>query len=385
MAAAAAAAAVLERLEALHCPPLAPWLPLGPAEALRLLCTPSARRLALLEWACARVHPPSAARLDALRSGPKDDRLQELAELGARLMLCRADDVALVEGTAPPEQQLEFIRDLLDAAPPPGEESGDPPKSRHTVLHRTDCFLQELLETPEGLAALSPPSPPPLPTFEHWGSPPGGSQPPGATPPPPGDPRPSGQELAAALGAVRRQLELLEAQSPELGGSPGPAPPVLPALGVAGRDLAALATAFGAMELRDPWGKGEPPVLAPCGPLAPPVQQSLQQLMQSLGAVTQMDDTAAEVARLAGGAWRQAMETQVAALQQRFRDVPRPRGPPRTDTPPPPPPRGSLLGERGGGGRVDSGCPPPPPRVDFGGGAPNNWIKEVESDANAAN
>ncbi|XP_075346644.1 HAUS augmin-like complex subunit 7 isoform X4 [Mycteria americana] len=202
-AAAAAAAATLERLEALACPAVALLVPLEPAEALRLLCTPSARRLALLEWVCSRVHPPLAARLEALQDGPKDARLRELAKLGAELMLCRADDVALVEGTAPPEQQLEFIRDLLDAAPPPGEEDGGSPKSRRSALHRTTRFLHEVLETPEGVAALSPPSPPPLPAFDDYGS------------PPPRRPRPSGPELEAALGATRQRLELLEAQSLE--------------------------------------------------------------------------------------------------------------------------------------------------------------------------
>ncbi|XP_074990899.1 HAUS augmin-like complex subunit 7 isoform X3 [Calonectris borealis] len=319
MAAAAAAAATLERLEALACPPVALVVPLEPAEALRLLCTPSARRLALLEWVCSRVHPPLAARLDALQDGPKDARLRELAKLGAELMLCRADDMAL--GTAPPERQLEFIRDLLDAAPPPGDESwGGSPRSRRTALHRTTRFLHEVLETPEGAAALSPPSPPPPPAFDDSDS------------PLPRRPRPTGPELEAALGAARRRLELLEAQSPELGGSPGPAPPALPALGVAGRDLAALATAFGATELRDPWGplgSGEPPALAPCGPLAPPVWRGLQQLVQSLGAVAQLGDTAAEVTRLAGGARHRAMESRVAALRQHFGDVPNAGGVPQ--------------------------------------------------------
>ncbi|KAM6188417.1 LOW QUALITY PROTEIN: HAUS augmin-like complex subunit 7 [Sarcoramphus papa] len=308
--------------EALACPPIALVVPLEPAEALRLLCTPSARRLALLEWICSRA-PPLAARLDALQDGPKDARLRELAKLGAELMLCRADDMALVEGTAPPEQQLEFIRDLLDAAPPPGDESGDSLEISRTALRRTAQFLHEVLETPEGVTALSPPSPPPLPTFDDYDSP----------PPRRPRPRPSGpEELEAALGAARRRLELLEAQSPELGGSPGPAPPALPALGVAGRDLAALATAFGATELCDsrrPWGSGAPPALAPCGPLAPPVWQGLRQLVQSLEAAAQLGDTAAEVTRLAGGARHRAMENRLATLRQRFRDIPKTKEPPQ--------------------------------------------------------
>ncbi|XP_074427527.1 HAUS augmin-like complex subunit 7 isoform X1 [Larus michahellis] len=247
----------------------------------------------------------------------------ELAKLGAELMLCRADDVALVEGTAPPERQLEFIRDLLDAAPPAAEESGSSFKSGCRALLLTDKFLHTVLETPEGGAALSPPPLPPLPAFDHRD----GSPPPARAPP-----RRSGPELEAALGAARQHLELLEAQSSRLGGSPGPAPPVLPLLGVAGRDLAALATAFGATELRDPWDpqdSGGPHALAPCGPLAPPVRQGLRQLGQSLGVAAQLGDTAAEVTRLAGGGRRQAMATRVAALQQRFGDVPQGWGSPR--------------------------------------------------------
>lgn len=316
-----AAAATLERLQALSCPTVVPLVPLEPAEALRLLCTPSAQRLALLEWVCSRVHPQLTARLDILRYSPKDTRLQELAELGAQLMLCRPDDMALVEGTAPPEQQLEFITDLLDAAPPPEDEGSGSPKSRHNTLHRTTLFLHEVLKTPEGMAALNPPSPPLLTISDGYDS-----------PPPPRRPRPSGPELDAALGAARRHLELLEAQNPELGGSSGPAPPTLPTLGVVGRDLTALAAAFGAVELQDPWGalgSGAPPTLAPCGPLAPPVCQGLQQLVQSLEAVAQLGDTAAEVMRLAGGGRHQAMETRVAALQQHFQGVPKTGGPPK--------------------------------------------------------
>ncbi|XP_069738836.1 HAUS augmin-like complex subunit 7 isoform X3 [Phaenicophaeus curvirostris] len=110
----AAAAALLERLGALSCPAVVPLLPVDPDKALGLLCTPSLQRLELLEWLCLRVYPPFANRLAALQDGPRDARLR-VAALGAKLMLCREDDLALVEGTAPPEQQLEFIEDLLDA------------------------------------------------------------------------------------------------------------------------------------------------------------------------------------------------------------------------------------------------------------------------------
>ncbi|XP_068780247.1 HAUS augmin-like complex subunit 7 isoform X4 [Struthio camelus] len=228
---AAAAAALLERLKALSCPPAAEAAPTEPPEALRLLCTPSPRRLALLEWICCRVHPPLAACLAALQDAPEDARLRELVKLGAELMLCRADDLPLAEGTAPPQQQLEFITDLLDAAPPPGDESQDPPASRG--------------------------------------------------PRRPGERAPG--ELGAALEETRRRLELLKAQRPELGGPPGEAPPALLTLGVAARDLGALATAFGATELRDPGGppgRGAPPTCRPCGPLAPRVHQGLRSLVQ---------------------------------------------------------------------------------------------------------
>ncbi|XP_075346643.1 HAUS augmin-like complex subunit 7 isoform X3 [Mycteria americana] len=234
-AAAAAAAATLERLEALACPAVALLVPLEPAEALRLLCTPSARRLALLEWVCSRVHPPLAARLEALQDGPKDARLRELAKLGAELMLCRADDVALVEGTAPPEQQLEFIRDLLDAAPPPGEEDGGSPKSRRSALHRTTRFLHEVLETPEGVAALSPPSPPPLPAFDDYGSPP---------------PR-----------------------APSWGGRRARPPPSCPPWGWRGATWPPWLRLLGRRSCRTPgvpWARGSPPSSPPAAPWPPP-------------------------------------------------------------------------------------------------------------------
>ncbi|KAM8986019.1 HAUS augmin-like complex subunit 7 [Ara ararauna] len=117
MAAEAAAAAVVARLRALPRPPPVLEAPLEPSAALRLLCTPSGPRLALLEWICCRVNPPLTKRLDELRDEPEEVRLNELMALAEELMLCEAEDMALVEGTAPPEQQLGFIRDLLDAAP----------------------------------------------------------------------------------------------------------------------------------------------------------------------------------------------------------------------------------------------------------------------------
>ncbi|XP_068780245.1 HAUS augmin-like complex subunit 7 isoform X2 [Struthio camelus] len=316
---AAAAAALLERLKALSCPPAAEAAPTEPPEALRLLCTPSPRRLALLEWICCRVHPPLAACLAALQDAPEDARLRELVKLGAELMLCRADDLPLAEGTAPPQQQLEFITDLLDAAPPPGDESQDPPASSPEALRRAvlsnERFLREVLGSPEGGAALAPPPPPALPTFG-----PGSPRPRG--PRRPGERAPG--ELGAALEETRRRLELLKAQRPELGGPPGEAPPALLTLGVAARDLGALATAFGATELRDPGGppgRGAPPTCRPCGPLAPRVHQGLRSLVQSLGAAAQLGDTAVGVTRLAGGAQRQALAARVAVLQRRYRDV----------------------------------------------------------------
>ncbi|XP_064359485.1 HAUS augmin-like complex subunit 7 [Dromaius novaehollandiae] len=252
MAAAVAAAALLERLKALACPPAVEAAAAEPPEALRLLCTPSARRLALLEWICCRVHPPLGARLAALEDAPEDARLQELVELGAELMLCRADDLPLAKGTAPPQQQLEFITDLLDAAPPPGDESQDSPPSRDPGVRAPSC---------RDPGVRVPPAP--------------------RGPRRPGKRRP--QELAAALEETTRRLERLKAQHPELGGPPGEAPPALLTLGLAARDLGALATAFQATELRDPGappGRGEPPALSPCGPLAPQVHRGLQCFVQ---------------------------------------------------------------------------------------------------------
>ncbi|KAK2512092.1 hypothetical protein Q9966_016478 [Columba livia] len=242
--------------QALSCPALSALPPLSPPAALRLLCAPSARRLRLLEWLCQRAYPPFAARLETLQDGPEDARLRELAKLGAELLLCRADDTALLQGTAPPERQLQFIEDLLDAAPPPGDGSGGSPRSSHATLSRSRQLLHQVLETPEGGAALSPP---PLPTLPLAG---------GCSPP--RRPPRSCSELEAALGGAQRDLELLEAQSPELGGSPGAPPPVLRLLGVAGGDLGALAAAFGA------GGAGRPPGAARRGgaprprPLRPP-------------------------------------------------------------------------------------------------------------------
>ncbi|KAM4643649.1 uncharacterized protein AAGF69_015099 [Amazona ochrocephala] len=119
------------------------------------------------------------------------------------------------------------------------------------------------------------------------------------------------------LGETRRHLEMVEAQSPKVGGAPCPAPPLLPI----GQDLAALASAFVGTGLGVPQslpGGAAPPEHAPCGPMAPPVCQRLRHLQQGLGAVTQLGDLATE----SGGGWRHAMETRVAALQQRLKGTP---------------------------------------------------------------
>ncbi|XP_068780246.1 HAUS augmin-like complex subunit 7 isoform X3 [Struthio camelus] len=269
---AAAAAALLERLKALSCPPAAEAAPTEPPEALRLLCTPSPRRLALLEWICCRVHPPLAACLAALQDAPEDARLRELVKLGAELMLCRADDLPLAEGTAPPQQQLEFITDLLDAAPPPGDESQDPPASSPEALRRAvlsnERFLREVLGSPEGGAALAPPPPPALPTFG-----PGSPRPRG--PRRPGERAPG--ELGAALEETRRRLELLKAQvTPRAGGAarrgpPGPADP-----GGGGPRPRRPGDGFRGHRAAGPWGPPGPwgaphlPALWPPGPPCPP-------------------------------------------------------------------------------------------------------------------
>ncbi|XP_071657284.1 HAUS augmin-like complex subunit 7 [Patagioenas fasciata] len=305
--AAAAAAAALERLEALCCPAVSALPPLSPPAALQLLCAPSALRLRLLEWLCARVYPPFAARLETLQDGPEDERLRELAKLGAELLLCRADETALLQGTAPPERQLQFIADLLDAAPPPGAGSGGSPRSSHSTLSRSRQLLHEVLETPEGGAALRTPPLPKLPLD-------------GTCSPPRRAPR-SLPALEAALGGAQRDLELLEAQSPELGGSPGAPRPLLRLLGVAGGDLGALATAFGAGGLWDaqggPGGGGRPGH-APCGPLAPPAHRGLRTLVQRLQGVAQMRDTVAKVTQQGADPPHRTLGSRVAALQQRF-------------------------------------------------------------------
>ncbi|XP_061300192.1 HAUS augmin-like complex subunit 7 [Pezoporus flaviventris] len=191
--AAEAAAAVVARLRALPSSPPGLEAPLEPGAALRLLCTPSRPRLALLEWICCRVNPPLAKRLDELRHGPERARLRELAALAEELMLSEAEDTALVEGTAPPEQQLGFIRDLLDAAPSREEEEEN---ARSSILLRASTFLQEVLESPEGVAVLNPPPLSPSP-----GTPPG-------NPPP----RLGELELEAELGEAQKHLEMMEAE-----------------------------------------------------------------------------------------------------------------------------------------------------------------------------
>ncbi|XP_025066552.1 HAUS augmin-like complex subunit 7 isoform X3 [Alligator sinensis] len=155
MAIAAEAAALYQRLQELGCPALEGAAPGDPDGALRLLCAPGgARRAAVLEWACMRTCPPLRELLNAIPEGRDELRAREVVKLGADLLLCHPEDLALIKGDAPPLQQLRFLESLLNAVPEPNSDASP---ARHG-----EDILREMLVGP-GLASLSPPDPPVVP------------------------------------------------------------------------------------------------------------------------------------------------------------------------------------------------------------------------------
>ncbi|KAL1020498.1 hypothetical protein UPYG_G00000870 [Umbra pygmaea] len=120
---------VYSTLQTMSCH-LVEGLYLREAESMQdLLCSPSQHRIDILAWICSRICPSFSQKLTSLRSKQSDALSQELAVFGQELMLCRADDLDLIEGRASPLRQLCFLEQLLSVVPGvvPGsaESSGD--------------------------------------------------------------------------------------------------------------------------------------------------------------------------------------------------------------------------------------------------------------------
>ncbi|XP_053551393.1 HAUS augmin-like complex subunit 7 [Bombina bombina] len=159
------AAELYERLKRMSCPCLEGIYLTEPQSMLELLCTPSAHRLEVLEWICARVYPPLHDQLSSLKESQTDLKVKEMAKLGFDLMLCRADDLDLIKGQASPHKQLSFMGQLLDVV----HTCGDPTsgvtvesaslgfdKAFVTNVRENEELLKVLFSSPHFHATLTP-------------------------------------------------------------------------------------------------------------------------------------------------------------------------------------------------------------------------------------
>ncbi|CAM4692016.1 unnamed protein product [Lepidochelys olivacea] len=312
--AAPAAASVYKQLKELRCPLLdGVFLP-EPEAALQLLCAPSAQRLELLAWLCARANPPLREQFARLKDSQTEEKTQEMAKLGSDLLLCRSDDLDLIKGEASAERQLGFMEQLLDVIryldAISGTCSGDSTtssaeESLRGAARKNEEFLREVFSSPSLPALLAPALPPctadikpllleePAPCVRTQLS-----------------VRSSGKtlaELSRTLEEANTALEQLRAESSSLRGGAEPLSPgtALQTLALAACDSRQLMAAFGQVyetELREHCGRGPAPRLSPCGPLAQHLQRGLTLCTQELQALAQLGDTSEQVLRTAE--WR---------------------------------------------------------------------------------
>ncbi|XP_074793298.1 HAUS augmin-like complex subunit 7 isoform X2 [Natator depressus] len=276
--AAPAAASVYKQLKELHCPLLdGVFLP-EPEAAVRLLCDPSAQRLELLAWLCARANPPLREQFAALKDSQTEEKTQEMAKLGSDLLLCQSDDLDLIKGEASAERQLRFMEQLLDVIryldAITGTCSGDSTtssaeESLRGAARKNEEFLREVFSSPSLPALLAP-----------------------ALPPCTADIKPLLLEEPAPRVRTRLSVRSSGKTLAELSGT----------LEEANAALERLRAEVYETELREHCGRGPAPRLSPCGPLAQHLQHGLTLCTQELQALAQLGETSEQVVRTAE--WR---------------------------------------------------------------------------------
>ncbi|XP_050783322.1 HAUS augmin-like complex subunit 7 isoform X5 [Gopherus flavomarginatus] len=236
-----------------------------------------------------------------------EEKTQEMAKLGSDLLLCRSDELDLIEGEASAERQLRFMEQLLDVIryldAITGTDTGDSTTSSREeslrgAARKNEEFLREVFSSPSLPALLAPTLPPctadikPLLLEElapHMRSRLSG--------------RSSGKtlaELSSTLEEANAALERLSAESSSLRGDTEPLAPgtALQTLALAACDSHQLMAAFRQVyetELREHCVRGPAPRLSPCGPLAQHLHQALTLCTQELRALAQLSDTSEQV------------------------------------------------------------------------------------------
>ncbi|XP_028568410.2 HAUS augmin-like complex subunit 7 isoform X2 [Podarcis muralis] len=148
MAMAAAAAALFGRLKELGCPALDGVYLSEAKDMQKLLCAPSPHRLDILEWICGSVSPAHRKQLSSLGESQSDLKIKAMANLGYHLMLCRANDLDLIEGKVSAQEQLHFLEQLVAVIP------AQALRSLLSVTSHEETLLEASKELEEVVAAL---------------------------------------------------------------------------------------------------------------------------------------------------------------------------------------------------------------------------------------
>ncbi|XP_053227077.1 HAUS augmin-like complex subunit 7 isoform X3 [Podarcis raffonei] len=114
----------------------------------KLLCAPSPHRLDILEWICGSVSPAHRKQLSSLGESQSDLKIKAMANLGYHLMLCRANDLDLIEGKVSAQEQLHFLEQLVAVIP------AQALRSLLSVTSHEETLLEASKELEEVVAAL---------------------------------------------------------------------------------------------------------------------------------------------------------------------------------------------------------------------------------------
>ncbi|KAL8164474.1 UNVERIFIED_CONTAM: hypothetical protein K2H54_051781 [Gekko kuhli] len=344
-----AAAALYESLEKLGCPALEGVFLSKPEDIQRLLCTPSSHRLDILEWISVSVYPPLQDEFSLLKESQRDMKIKGMAKLGSDLMLCRIDDLDLIEGRASVERQLGFLEQLAaviatrqsiglsDSGSSFSSTFSSQEESFREMARKNERFLKQVFCSPNLQAVLSPECHP-------WSS----------------DIKPllldeealrkrshlpvasqertllevseELEETAAALQDLRGQCSFL-CGTPAGAEQPLDGTTVLQTLKLAASDFGQLLVAFEQVyesELRKHCQRPAPQ-LSPCGPLLKAVQRDLSLCLQELASLAQVTETSENIENMVDRqheeklAWRGSVKatlpSKLEELQRKYKAI----------------------------------------------------------------